>query len=50
MLRPQTRYATTYDGMHVALPVAGSTIGFEDAGEHEPKGIPDRWRVPRVVV
>jgi class 3 adenylate cyclase len=28
--------------------VAGSGIAFEDAGEHELKGIPDRWRVYRV--
>ena len=27
---------------------AGSGIGFEDAGEHELKGVPDRWRVHRV--
>ena len=27
--------------------VAGSGLAFEDAGEHELKGIPDRWRVPR---
>ena len=29
--------------------VAGSGLTFEDAGEHELKGIPDRWRVYRVV-
>jgi class 3 adenylate cyclase len=29
--------------------VAGSGIVFEDAGEHELKGIPDRWRLYRVV-
>ena len=28
--------------------VAGSGLAFEDAGEHELKGIPDRWRVYRV--
>ena len=28
--------------------VAGSGLVFEDAGEHELKGIPDRWRVYRV--
>ena len=28
---------------------AGSGIGFEDAGEHELKGVPDRWRLYRVV-
>lgn len=29
--------------------VAGSGLAFEDAGEHELKGIPDRWRLYRVV-
>ena len=29
--------------------VAGSGILFEDAGEHELKGVPDRWRLYRVV-
>ena len=29
--------------------VAGSGLGFEDAGEHELKGVPDRWRLFRVV-
>jgi len=29
---------------------AGSGLTFEDAGEHELKGIPDRWRLFRVVV
>jgi class 3 adenylate cyclase len=29
--------------------VAGSGFGFEDAGEHELKGVPDRWRLYRVV-
>lgn len=28
---------------------AGSGFTFEDAGEHEPKGVPDRWRLVRVV-
>jgi len=28
---------------------AGSGFGFADAGEHELKGIPDRWRLYRVV-
>ena len=28
---------------------AGSGLVFEDAGEHELKGVPDRWRVYRVV-
>jgi class 3 adenylate cyclase len=28
--------------------VAGSGLVFEDAGEHELKGVPDRWRIFRV--
>jgi len=28
--------------------VAGSDLTFEDAGEHELKGVPDRWRLYRV--
>ena len=28
--------------------VAGSGLEFEDAGEHELKGVPDRWRLFRV--
>jgi class 3 adenylate cyclase len=28
---------------------AGSGLVFEDRGEHELKGVPDRWRVYRVV-
>ena len=28
---------------------AGSGLGFEDAGEHELKGVPDRWHLYRVV-
>ncbi len=28
---------------------AGSGLAFEDAGEHEFKGVPDRWRLHRVV-
>ena len=28
--------------------VAGSGLIFEDAGEHELKGVPDRWRLYRV--
>jgi class 3 adenylate cyclase len=27
---------------------AGSGLTFEDAGEHELKGVPDRWRLFRV--
>jgi class 3 adenylate cyclase len=29
--------------------VAGSGLGFREAGEHELKGIPDRWRVYRAM-
>jgi class 3 adenylate cyclase len=28
--------------------VAGSGLAFEDVGEHELKGVPDRWRLHRV--
>jgi class 3 adenylate cyclase len=28
--------------------VAGSGFTFEDAGEHELRGVPDRWRLYRV--
>ena len=28
--------------------VAGSDLTFEAAGEHELKGVPDRWRLYRV--
>ena len=29
--------------------VVGSGLTFEDAGEHELKGVPDRWHLYRVV-
>lgn len=29
--------------------VSGSGLVFEDAGEHELKGVPERWRLYRVV-
>ena len=29
--------------------VAGSGLEFEDAGEHELKGVPDRWHLYRVI-
>jgi class 3 adenylate cyclase len=29
--------------------VAGSGLAFEDVGEHELKGVPDRWHLYRVV-
>ena len=35
---PETRYATTADGVRIAA----------DAGEHELKGVPDRWHLYRV--
>jgi class 3 adenylate cyclase len=28
---------------------AGSGLSYEEAGEHELKGVPDRWRLYRVV-
>jgi class 3 adenylate cyclase len=28
--------------------VAGSCLSFEDRGEHEPRGVPDRWGLYRV--
>lgn len=61
--RPETRYARSDDVMipyQVAVGsevlvsstvkelVAGSGLAFEDAGEHELKGVPDRWRLYRV--
>lgn len=30
--------------------VAGSGLGFEDDGEHDLKGVPERWRLYRVAV
>src|SRR5262249_29784779 len=29
--------------------VAGSGLAFEDAGEHEMKGVPERWRIYRLI-
>jgi class 3 adenylate cyclase len=29
--------------------VAGSGVPLQDAGEHELKGVPDRWRLYRVI-
>ena len=29
--------------------IAGSGLALEDAGEHELKGVPDRWRLYRVI-
>jgi hypothetical protein len=28
---------------------AGSGFEFDDAGEHQLKGVPDRWRLYRVI-
>jgi hypothetical protein len=28
--------------------VAGSGLAFDDAGEHDLKGVPGRWRIYRV--
>ena len=42
MSGPETRYA---DGKDLT---ARSGLAFEDAGEHELKGVPDRWRLYRV--
>ena len=39
---PETRYATTADGVHISYHTAA------DAGEHELKGVPDRWHLYRV--
>ena len=32
----------------VATLCRGEALTFEDAGEHELKGVPDRWRLYRV--
>jgi len=42
---------TERDPGHVDGPdlVAGSGLGFEDDGEHDLKGVPERWRLYRVV-
>jgi class 3 adenylate cyclase len=70
---PETNYAKTMDGVHIAYQVfgdarvgakagasevlvsqtvkdlvAGSGLTFADAGEHELKGVPDRWHLFRV--
>jgi len=29
--------------------IVASGLAFEDAGEHELKGVPDRWRLYRVM-
>ena len=60
---PETRYAKTADGTHIACATLGAgpadlvyialTVGsglmIVDAGEHELKGAPDLWRLYRVV-
>ncbi len=49
------RIAARAEGSQVLLPqtvkdlVPGSGLSFEDAGEHELKGVPDRWHLYRVV-
>ena len=35
----------TFERLFTAL--AGSGLAFEDAGEHELKGVPERWRLYR---
>jgi hypothetical protein len=54
---PETRYAETSDGVHIAYQVLGQGAGdlvfvpgFEFNGAHKLKGVPDRWRLHRVVV
>ena len=56
MERIEPRYTKTADGTHEILVsstvkalVAGSGLAFEEVGEHELKGVPDRWRLYRVV-
>ena len=49
------RVAALADGSEVLVTstvkdlVVGSGLAFEEAGEHELKGVPDRWRLYRVV-
>ena len=40
---PETRYATSEEAISIAYQT------FEDVGEHELKGVPDRWHLCRVV-
>jgi class 3 adenylate cyclase len=51
----EPRLTKTADGTHEILVsstvkglVAGSGLAFEEVGEHELKGVPDRWRLYRV--
>jgi hypothetical protein len=37
------------DDLWAVLDAAGSGLTLEDQGEHELKGVPDRWRLDRVV-
>lgn len=39
---PETRFAWNGDD------ALGSSLAFEDTGEHELKGVPDRWRLYRL--
>ena len=43
------RHGRGLDHIHREGPTAGSGLTFEDAGEHALKGVPDRWRLYRVV-
>jgi len=50
---PETRCAKTPGGPHIAFQVvrdlvAGRGLEFDDEGEHELKGVPERWRLDRV--
>ena len=44
---PETRFAKTDDGAHIAFQVlvAGSGIEFDDRGEYDLKGVPGTWRL-----
>lgn len=52
---PEPRYTSASDGTSLAYQVVGRgrhdivCFAFEDAGEHELKGVPDRRRLYRVV-
>jgi hypothetical protein len=43
------RRATVMVSQTVKDLVAGSGLTFEDSGEHELKGVPDRWHLYRAV-
>ena len=50
---PKTRYVWSPNQVWTSSTVkyltAGSGLVSEDAGEHELKGVPDRWHLYRVV-